>query len=81
MTLIPRPEWFKRATCRGRDPDQFMQQRGDPKYLRKCEDRLRLEFCDRCPVWDDCLRYAIAYDLDGFYGGFGKREREWFTCR
>jgi len=34
------------------------------------------QFCDRCPVIDDCRTYALVNDLDGIWGGTTEAERK-----
>ncbi len=46
--LLNRPEWHKRAACRGAGPDLFFPERGrrDPKARA---------FCESCQVRSQCL--------------------------
>lgn len=33
------------------------------------------QFCDRCPIANDCRNYALSHDLDGIWGGTTEAER------
>lgn len=33
------------------------------------------QFCDRCPITNDCRDYALTHDLDGIWGGTTEAER------
>jgi WhiB family redox-sensing transcriptional regulator len=62
-------DWTDRARCRGTDPDQF--------FVRgAAQARRAVKICGRCPVSDQCLRYAVDNDIDfGVWGGLTERQR------
>jgi Transcription factor WhiB len=62
-----RPEWQKRAACRGMDPDIFFPRRGESLEPAKA-------VCSRCPVFRQCKTHAIEYDED--YGVWARQGRE-----
>ena len=33
------------------------------------------QFCDRCPITDDCRNYALTHELIGIWGGTTEAER------
>jgi WhiB family transcriptional regulator, redox-sensing transcriptional regulator len=33
------------------------------------------QFCDRCPITNECREYARVHDLDGIWGGTTEVER------
>lgn len=63
------PNWLGRARCRGMDPDRF--------FVRGiAQARPVIRVCERCPVRDECLRYAIENDITfGVWGGLTERQR------
>ncbi len=73
-------EWWHSAACRDEDPELFFplsdmgpgaQQTARAKAV-----------CARCPVRDECLRYAVENGLDyGVFGGLTERERRDFVRR
>lgn len=62
-------EWVEAARCRDADPALFFA-----RGLAEARPALRL--CDRCPVKEPCLRYALEQDIDhGVWGGLTERQR------
>ena len=62
-------EWTEHARCQGLDPEQFFR-RG------VAQSRGAIKVCGRCPVKEDCLRYAVEHDVDfGVWGGLTERQR------
>ena len=63
------PWWFRAATCRDADNDDFFLERGQKAARAK-------ELCSRCPVVDACLEYAIDNGLElRIFGGRTPAER------
>lgn len=62
-----RPEWQRRAACRGIGADP-----GTPNPFfpldRRSTQQAR-EICARCPVRTDCLAYAETHGVEGIWGG------------
>jgi hypothetical protein len=79
--LLERPEWQKRAACRGSavaagESDHFSSHTGHRnRAIKQC--------WNECPVRSDCLFYALEQEeeLDGIWGGYGKSERVEFRRR
>jgi WhiB family transcriptional regulator, redox-sensing transcriptional regulator len=68
--LIGRPEWQRRAACRGRGTQRFVIDRGGGGYAKT------KELCAGCAVRQDCLDTAMADDsIVGVWGGTDGAER------
>lgn len=78
--------WFGQAQCRGMRPEVFVPTvRGGghrktiddrlEKSERRAADELKPEFCDRCPVWQECLSWAVLRQEQGVWAGTTTRER------
>lgn len=66
-SLLARPEWHRRAACRGVGTDAFFLIRGqDPGPAR--------ELCGRCPVVAECAEVGQAEDY-GIWGGLSPGQR------
>lgn len=61
--------WMAQANCVGMDTEMFFPGRGAHPAP---EAR---EACASCPVKAECLEYAIAEDLYGYWGGTGGTKR------
>lgn len=67
--------WRTRAACRGVDPELFFPIGSTGPALVQIEEAKRV--CARCPVSEDCLRFAVnAPAKDGIFGGLDEKERE-----
>jgi WhiB family redox-sensing transcriptional regulator len=64
VTLLDelRPEWQRRAACRGADTATFF-----PKERRSTQ--AAREICAGCPVRVECLTYARTHGVEGIWGG------------
>lgn len=61
--------WMEEAACLGSDADFFPTMNGKLAQPAKA-------LCARCPVWEDCLDYAIAaQERHGIWGGMTPEER------
>jgi hypothetical protein len=59
--------WRDDALCKGIGPDRFFSGRGDNDTV----DAAR-SLCERCPVADECGRYAMSHRVKyGIWGGLG----------
>jgi WhiB family redox-sensing transcriptional regulator len=68
--LLGRPEWQRRAACRGEGTEGFVLARGAGGYTKA------KELCAVCVVRQDCLEMALADDeLVGRWGGTTGSER------
>lgn len=61
------PNWRNRAACRDEDPEVFFAD-SQSAADRRTRDAARA-ICRRCPVTADCLRWALAADAYGIWGG------------
>jgi WhiB family transcriptional regulator, redox-sensing transcriptional regulator len=62
-------KWMNQAECIDADPETFFPETGVNIGAAK-------KICDRCPVSQQCLDYAIFYDLtDGVWGGMSGNQR------
>lgn len=67
--------WVDRARCRGLDPEQFFE-----RGLARA--RPAIQVCQRCPVKEQCLQYALDNDIDfGVWGGLTERQRRAYQRR
>ena len=61
--------WRERAACRGTDLDLFYPERGESAGPAR-------QVCERCPVRQPCLEYALSNRIThGIWGGLTERER------
>jgi len=80
VVLLARPEWQRKAACRGAAADgptgHFTQHPGERK-------RAIAQCWNECEVRTDCLYYALEQEdeIDGVWGGYSKRERAEFKSR
>ncbi len=69
MDSATREEWQDRALCAQTDPEAFFPEKGGSTREAK-------KICQRCPVRNECLEYALAHDERfGIWGGLSERER------
>lgn len=62
-------QWRRQAACRGIDPDLFHPEQGESTAPAKA-------VCASCPVWRDCLSYALSDpSMHGVAGRTSDRER------
>ena len=77
----PRPiaalwEWQESAACRTADSAQFFSPSGERGPARRERERLARQFCDACPVREECARFAMALGEEhGIWGGVTSQER------
>lgn len=67
MTAATLPAWVADATCSQTDPEAYFPDKGTNATLA-------LRLCRGCPVRQQCLDYALAFERDGgvafgIYGG------------
>lgn len=65
------PMDFENPACAGINTDMFYSDTGTVEY----ESTLK-EICLSCPVYDDCLEWAMAKETHGFWAGTNRRERK-----
>jgi WhiB family redox-sensing transcriptional regulator len=69
IDLLGRPEWMKRAACRGEDPALFFPPLGANAAKARA-------ICATCSVRQECLSYALADpESAGVWAGLSERER------
>jgi WhiB family redox-sensing transcriptional regulator len=63
--------WMINAECRGAAFDLFF-----PETMTDSGAATAVSMCNRCPVQDDCARYAIINNIEyGIWGGLSPRAR------
>lgn len=61
--------WTRHAACIGSDPELFFPERGGSTTEAKA-------VCQRCTVTDECLAYALRWNIQhGIWGGLGEPAR------
>lgn len=67
-------DWRHRALCRDEDPELFFPVgNSGPALLQIAEAKT---VCERCPVREQCLEFALASGQDaGVWGGLSEDER------
>lgn len=74
FSTIPAPgDWTDRAACKGRGDEFFAHYGGVTAHA--VPQRLR-ELCESCPVFEDCLSYALSCDVVGIWAATSWRDRE-----
>ena len=73
LELIARPEWHRRAACRGRDDITWF-----PGSTAETDYKVALRICFGCEVRQECLEWSLRQppELDGIWGGLGHRSRQ-----
>lgn len=68
-------DWMLQAKCRGTsNPDQWFPEQGAGNSDGTA--RRARQLCVGCPVRDECLAYALRYDIgDGIWGALSPRGR------
>ena len=63
--------WMKHAECRGAAAPLFF-----PETMSDSSAATAVSMCNRCPVQEDCARYAITNNIEyGIWGGLSPRAR------
>ena len=63
--------WMVNAECRGASFNLFF-----PETMTDSGAATAVSMCNRCPVQDDCARYAIVNNIEyGIWGGLSPRAR------
>ena len=58
MFDVDRPDWQQYANCRGLETNLFFPANGTESALAR---KMIKPFCDACPVFDDCLDFAMSF--------------------
>jgi len=71
LAILRRPEWHRRAACRGMGTEAFFPTTG------RRGDTARA-VCDTCAVRDECMASALDQsDTVGVWAGTTDRDRKW----
>ena len=63
--------WMENAECRSATFNMFF-----PETMNESGAAMAVSMCNRCPVQDDCARYAIVNNIEyGIWGGLSPRAR------
>ena len=62
------PEWRSKRACFDADPDIFFPERGET-------NEKAMAYCNRCPVTEECLAWAVKHGERGVWGGTSERGR------
>lgn len=68
----PYPRFDGSQPCRDVDPESFFPK--TPQDSLKAS-KAAARVCAGCPFLDACREYAIAHDVQGFWGGLTEQER------
>jgi WhiB family transcriptional regulator, redox-sensing transcriptional regulator len=75
-------DWQVDAACRGIDTSTFYHPENERGPSRARREMRAKSVCARCPVIDDCLRWALtAREPYGVWGGLSVDERERLLAR
>ena len=73
--------WRSKSACYGAMPQRFYPEDWeiwDEEEIAK----VKSEFCDQCPVREDCLDFAIGTrEIEGMWGGLTHSERKSYIRR
>jgi len=68
--------WRDRAACKGMPLELFFGRDGERQAEREERERRAAAVCARCPVWVECLEYALTQpEHYGVWGGSGENAR------
>lgn len=68
----PENDWMDKAACVDAPTRAFFADPGDSSVA----PRTVAQYCDHCPVRQECLNYAVANNIkDGIWGGKTPRQR------
>lgn len=60
------------ASCIGLDPELFFLSNNIPHHVEKLLEKT----CMGCPVFDDCIDYALKVKVNGYWAGTTEKVRE-----
>lgn len=63
-------KWMERANCIGTDTDQFFTDK--TMYENK---HLLQRICSNCDVLEECRKYSLRYNVQGWWGGMSEKMR------
>ncbi len=72
--------WQRQALCRDADPELFTGDANASGPLPTRIERAAIAWCERCPVQQACLEYALAHESrdmrHGVWGGTTPLQRQ-----
>lgn len=76
MSDLPRPmifrgpPWMQKAECKNHNPQMWWPSKSE------APNPVAISICNRCPVKDECLEYAVQDpECHGIWGGTSHKER------
>jgi WhiB family transcriptional regulator, redox-sensing transcriptional regulator len=66
------PRFKQRPACEGTDTELWFP--GDGNEYKNKETLIRI--CNGCPARQQCLEYALEYNVDGFWAGTTDHQRK-----
>ena len=66
---------WKKAACRGMDTEWFYTPMSE-LLSQGISYRTLRRVCFSCPIWEECLKYAVQEQPYGFWGGLSEEERK-----
>lgn len=72
-------DWRSNAQCKGVPPDSFFPQGilgRNGISVDTMEQEVAAKLCGGCPVQNECLEWALVYQLHGVAGGLTSRQRK-----
>lgn len=69
--------WASGAACQGKDLVLFFGPDGERQPEREQRERKAKRVCRRCPVLDDCERWALGVDASGRVVARGEKHGVW----
>lgn len=70
---MPYPAFDGTQPCRDLDPELFFPKNSKESWYHPLQTR---PACDECPFLEECLAYALANDVSGFWGGMTHADRK-----
>jgi len=72
----PSLAWRKKSACRGAKPQRFYPEDWEV-WDEDAIEAVKEEFCNQCPVREECLDFAIGTrEIEGMWGGMTHSERK-----
>lgn len=77
FSIADHASWMRWASCAETDPDLFHPEDGNAAQATQAKN-----VCQRCPVRETCLAYALEHAEDqGVWGGTSPKERRRLQLR
>lgn len=62
-------DYFKGARCKGVPVEKFFPE-------KRVREGSYMRFCEKCPIQDFCLQFAVCFDSYGVWGGLTRKQRK-----